>query len=148
MTIQGDDHFMKKLLSLILLIAMTQTVVACSYEMAGKTLDNVNDLEETEQSGQTDKIKMEVTNENDQEQEKSKAKRLNPVNEKDAVRLIREHLGLEEHTTLHVEIDHEEGNKYVVHVYEIVTHDDISHTATYGWYTVSKDSGKIEDMME
>lgn len=148
MTIRGDDHFMKKLLSLILLIAMTQTVVACSYEMSGKTLDNVNDQEETEQSGQTDKVEMETTNENDQGQEESKPKTLTPVNEKDAVRLIREHLGLEEHTTLQVEIDHEEGNKYVVHVYEIVTHDDISHTATYGWYYVSKDSGKIEDMME
>ncbi|MBO1512912.1 hypothetical protein [Metabacillus bambusae] len=139
---------MKKLLSLILLIAMIQTVVACSYGMAGKTLDNVNDQEETEQSGQKNKIEMETANENDQDQEESKAKKLPPVNEKDAVRLIREHLGLEEHTTLHVEVDHEEGNKYVVHVYEIVTHDDISHTATYGWYYVSKDSGKIEDMME
>jgi hypothetical protein len=146
--IRGDGHFMKKLLSLILLIAMTQTVVACSYEMGGQTLDNVNDQEETEQSGQTDKVELETTNENDQGQEESKAKTLTPVNEKDAVRLIREHLGLEEHTTLHVEIDHEEGNRYVVHVYEIVTHDDISHTATYGWYYVSKDSGKIEDMME
>ncbi|WP_157094464.1 hypothetical protein [Metabacillus litoralis] len=55
---------------------------------------------------------------------------------------------MEEHTTLHVEIDHEDGNRYVVHVYEVVAHDDISHTATYGWYTVTKDSGKIEDMME
>ena len=139
---------MKKLLSLILLIVLTQTVVACSYEMAGQPLDNVSDQEETEQSGQTDKIEMDLTNENDQDQKESKAKKLPPVNEKDAVRLIREHLGLEEHTTLHVEIDHEDGNRYVVHVYEIVTHDDISHTATYGWYTVSKDSGKIEDMME
>jgi hypothetical protein len=139
---------MKKLLSLILLIVLTQTVVACSNEMAGQTLDNVSDQEETEQFGQTDKIEMEMLNVNDQEQEESKAKKLTPVNEKDAVRLIREHLGLEEHATLHVEIDHEEGNKYVVHVYEIVTHDDISHTATYGWYTVSKDSGKIENMME
>jgi hypothetical protein len=139
---------MKKLLSLILLIVLIQTVVACSNEMAGQTFDNVSDQEETEQFRQTDKIKMEMINVNDQEQEESKAKKLTPVNEKDAVRLIREHLGLEEDATLHVEIDHEEGNKYVVHVYEIVTHNDISHTATYGWYTVSKDSGKIENMME
>src|SRR5688500_17205375 len=121
MTIRGDDHFMIKLLSLILLIVLIQTVVACSNEMAGQTFDNVSDQKETEQFGQTDKIKMEMINVNDQEHEGSKAKKLTPINEKDAVRLIREHLGLEE-ATLHVEIDHEEGNKYVVHVYEIVTH--------------------------
>ena len=148
MTIRGDDHFLKKLLSLILLIVLTQTVIACSNEMAGQTTDNVSNQEETEQFGQTDKIEMEMTNENDQEQEESKTKKPTLLTEKDAVRIIREHLGLEEHTKLHVEIDHEEGNKYVVHVYEIVTHNDISHTATYGWYYVSKDSGKIEDMME
>ncbi|OAS83988.1 hypothetical protein [Metabacillus litoralis] len=67
---------MKKLLSLILLIVLTQTVVACSYEMAGQPLDNVSDQEETEQSGQTDKIEMDLTNENDQDQKESKAKKL------------------------------------------------------------------------
>jgi hypothetical protein len=69
------------------------------------------------------------------------------ISAKDAEALVRDYLGLQENDRLHVEVDHEEGNKYVVHVYEVVSHEDISHTATYGWYYVYKDSAKIEEMM-
>ena len=33
------------------------------------------------------------------------------------------------------------GDSWNVHVYEIVSDGDLSHTATFGWYTVNKKTG-------
>lgn len=41
-----------------------------------------------------------------------------------------------------IEVDHEEGDQYVVHCYDIV----VDHTATSGWYYVSKYDGTITSM--
>ena len=44
-----------------------------------------------------------------------------------------------------IEVDHIEGNNYVVHAYEIIQDDEKTwHTATAGWYYVDMHTGKIE----
>lgn len=41
-----------------------------------------------------------------------------------------------------IEYDHEDGNSYVIHCYDIV----VDHTATSGWYYVNKTTGNISSM--
>ena len=46
-----------------------------------------------------------------------------------------------------IEVDHIEGNNYVVHAYEIIQDDEKTwHTATAGWYYVDMHTGKIESI--
>ena len=46
-----------------------------------------------------------------------------------------------------IEVDHIEGNNYVVHAYEIIQDDEKTwHTATAGWYYVDMNTGKIESI--
>ena len=46
-----------------------------------------------------------------------------------------------------IEVDHIEGNNYVVHVYEVIKDDEKTcHTATIGWYYVDMYTGKIESI--
>ena len=35
------------------------------------------------------------------------------------------------------------GDEWNVHVFEIVKNGDISHTATFGWYRVDKNTGEV-----
>lgn len=70
------------------------------------------------------------------------------VDRVEAVTLVRKYLGLQDNDQLHVDVDHEDEKKYVVQVYDVVMHDDISQTATYGWYYVDKQSGEIVDMFQ
>ena len=46
-----------------------------------------------------------------------------------------------------IEVDHIEGNNYVVHAYEIIQdYEKTWHTATTGWYYVDMHTGKIESI--
>lgn len=46
-----------------------------------------------------------------------------------------------------IEVDHREGNNYVVHAYEIIQDDEKTwHTATIGWYYVDMYTGEIESI--
>lgn len=70
------------------------------------------------------------------------------ITEKEAVKLVKNKYGYNS-SKLIVEVDNEEDNQYLVHVYEIVIDDEKTgegHTATYGWYYVDKSSGKISSM--
>ncbi|MWV44864.1 hypothetical protein GRF59_14680 [Paenibacillus sp. HJL G12] len=70
------------------------------------------------------------------------------ITESQAISLVKKKYGVSS-PKLHVEVDHLEGNSYVVHVYEVVIDDVKSgegHTATYGWYYVDKSSGAITSM--
>lgn len=43
------------------------------------------------------------------------------------------------------------ANEYLIHLYEFVVDDPetgVGHTVTYGWYSVSKKSGKITDQTQ
>ncbi|MGO0122328.1 hypothetical protein [Desulfothermobacter acidiphilus] len=42
-----------------------------------------------------------------------------------------------------VDFDHEEGDRYIVHVYEVVRHPEESHTATFRWFAVEKGTGSV-----
>lgn len=43
---------------------------------------------------------------------------------------------------IRLELSEEDEEHYVFRVYEIVKDDDMSHTATYGWYKVEKGTGR------
>lgn len=46
-----------------------------------------------------------------------------------------------------IECDHEDGNSYVIHCYDVITYKgEGSHTATSGWYYVDKTTGNISLM--
>ncbi|MBM7604200.1 hypothetical protein JOC75_002173 [Metabacillus crassostreae] len=73
---------------------------------------------------------------------------LESISKKDAIALVRDHLNLNGNNTMNVKVDHQDQDKYVVHVYEVVKQDNHSHTATLGWYYVYKSDGQIENMMQ
>ncbi|GGF76720.1 hypothetical protein GCM10010912_22300 [Paenibacillus albidus] len=69
------------------------------------------------------------------------------ITEVQAIQLVRNKYGIKASSDYFVEVDHSEGNNYVVHVYEVIMDDETTgHTATYGWYYVDKSTGKIESM--
>lgn len=73
----------------------------------------------------------------------------NKLTEDDAVSLIRAQQHLEDNRNVHVEVDHIEESRYVVHVYEIVIDDEstgMGHTATWGWYYVDMNTGAVTSM--
>lgn len=45
-----------------------------------------------------------------------------------------------------VDVTEEQADAYIVHVYESVEDEDPPHTATFGWYRVSKADGAISDV--
>ena len=47
-----------------------------------------------------------------------------------------------------IEVDSVEDRYYIVHVYDVITNDNESHTATTGWYKVNKYNGEIIDIMQ
>jgi len=49
-----------------------------------------------------------------------------------------------ERRSAHVDVDSEEPNMYIVHVYEMVDDEMGGHTATYGWYEVHKQTGEVK----
>jgi len=59
--------------------------------------------------------------------------------------LVEEAADLGEGSSAHIQLDSEEPDKYIVHVFEMVDDGDAGHTATYGWYEVDKDTGEIRD---
>ena len=47
-----------------------------------------------------------------------------------------------------VDIDSEDASTYIVHAYEIVRDgEDMSHTATFGWYEVVSKAGTVTRTM-
>lgn len=70
------------------------------------------------------------------------------ISKKNAEALVRDHLNLNGNSTMNVKVDHQDQDKYIVHVYEVVKEENHSHTATFGWYYVYKSDGRIENMMQ
>lgn len=71
------------------------------------------------------------------------------ISEAQAIQLVKDKYKLNGSSYLVTDVDHEEDQMYVVHVYENVVDDadtGLSHTATYGWYYVNKTTGEITSM--
>lgn len=68
------------------------------------------------------------------------------VTEEQAVDLVRKHIGTQDEN-VKVEFDHMDGERYVIHVYEVVEQENSSHTATKGWYYVDQNTGEVTNMM-
>jgi len=47
-----------------------------------------------------------------------------------------------------LQYDHDDGDKYIFHYYEMVNDGDGGHTATLGWYAVDSKTGEVTDLME
>ncbi|WP_440110085.1 hypothetical protein [Paenibacillus sp. QZ-Y1] len=67
------------------------------------------------------------------------------ISEQEAISLVIKEYGSIISPKTIVDIDHVEGEDYIVHVYDVVreTESEGGHTATLGWYNVSKFNGKI-----
>jgi hypothetical protein len=64
------------------------------------------------------------------------------ITQDQAIELVRNVVTSKTNTKFVYTIDHTEGSKYVVHVYE----DMIDHMATYNWYYVDMNTGEITAM--
>ena len=71
------------------------------------------------------------------------------IGEKKAIKLVKEYLEKNNsYVASHIEVDSVDNKYYVIHVYDVITNDDESHTATTGWYQVNKYTGEIIDIMQ
>lgn len=71
------------------------------------------------------------------------------VSKAQAIQLVKDKYKLNGSSYLVTDVDHEEDDMYVIHVYENVVDDAATgegHTATYGWYYVNKKTGAITSM--
>ena len=71
------------------------------------------------------------------------------VSRAQAIQLVKDKYKLNGSSYLLTDVDHEEDDMYVVHVYEDVVDDKATgegHTSTYGWYYVNKNTGEITSM--
>ncbi|TKJ93938.1 hypothetical protein PaeCFBP13512_00075 [Paenibacillus sp. CFBP13512] len=71
------------------------------------------------------------------------------VSRAQAIQLVKDKYKLNGSSYLLTDVDHEEDDMYVVHVYEDVVDDEATgegHTSTYGWYYVNKNTGEITSM--
>lgn len=69
------------------------------------------------------------------------------ISESKAISLVKDMFSNSGYVPSVIEVDHREGNKYVVHAYEIIQDDEETwHTATAGWYYVDMYTGKIESI--
>ncbi len=127
------------------------------YEEADKLIEEINLKElSDEQRGRTTELKTRVDTElmaietvkkaeevrRAEEAKKSVevAKTITPVK---AEQMVKEYLTKRgEYIPSIIQVDHEDGESYVVHCYDIV----VDHTATSGWYYVNKKTGKITSM--
>ncbi|MDO6657834.1 hypothetical protein [Anaerobacillus sp. 1_MG-2023] len=82
------------------------------------------------------------------ESEKDRKEReSNKMSPEEAIEAVIEHENIADHPELIVEHDHDEGERYVIHVYELVDEGtEAAHTATWGWYYVDPYSGTIESI--
>lgn len=69
-----------------------------------------------------------------------------PMSESKAESIVKQHLNITD-GDFHVVTDHQDENgNYVIQVFEIIEQGDSSHTSTYGWFIVNKDTGNVEQM--
>ncbi|WP_152656731.1 hypothetical protein [Oceanobacillus sp. CFH 90083] len=81
------------------------------------------------------------------ENEGENSEEASSIDESTAENLVKAHLNIIDDNSLQAVASHqdEDGN-FVVQVFELVDQeDDIAHTATYGWYTVDKDTGEVKE---
>ncbi|MEK4300588.1 hypothetical protein MKY30_14520 [Oceanobacillus sp. FSL W8-0428] len=68
------------------------------------------------------------------------------ISESEAESIVKEYLSIVD-DELNVVTDHQDENgNYVVQVYSVVGEGDSSHTSTYGWFIVNKETGAVEQM--
>ena len=71
----------------------------------------------------------------------------NKMSAEEAVQAVINQENFDDYPQLIVEHDHDEDDRYVIHVYEIVREGtEDAHTATWGWYYVDPYSGDITSM--
>ncbi len=65
------------------------------------------------------------------------------ITKANAEKIIRQGIGV--HDEVNVKVDHEDGDFYIIQVFEVVGEGEGSHTATWGWYKVNKKTGAWEE---
>lgn len=86
----------------------------------------------------------------------TKAKRVKAVTEQEAVKNVASRSEViawkksvdaaakKRGVSAHIEVDRKENNEIIVHVYEVVPDGaDSSHSATFNWYHVNQQTGKV-----
>lgn len=69
------------------------------------------------------------------------------ISESKAILLVKDMFKTYGYVPKVIEVDHREGDNYVVHVYEIIQDDEKTcHTATIGWYYVDMYTGEIKSI--
>lgn len=73
----------------------------------------------------------------------------NILTHSEAEQIVRSYLKITD-KNVYTKYDHDEGDNYIIHVYEVVIDDPKTkegHTATWGWYGVNKYTKKVYDSM-
>src|SRR5690625_1858189 len=79
----------------------------------------------------------------EQKNDKQKNEKNKQITSDEAEEIIRNALNMPDNII--VNYDHDEGNFYVIQVFEVIETNGGSHTATLGWYKVNKSTGEWTD---
>ena len=70
------------------------------------------------------------------------------LSEKEASDLVKKYLeDKNSYIPNFIEVDNVDGDKYIVHAYDVITNKEESHIATSGWFEVNMYTGEIVDIM-
>lgn len=95
------------------------------------------------------------TGDSEKDEDKDNDKEPNILTQEEAKKAVYEYLYGEgagdsepDDSNFKLQLDHEDGDIYVFHYYEMVNDGGGGHTATLGWYAVDSKTGEVTDLME
>src|SRR5699024_8493700 len=130
-TLRGEDWIVDAFNS--------EEIIEEDKQDSGQETDNSNQETESDQSSnenEEETTENQDPNKDNQPEEEgpediAEEEETNEIDDKRAEELVRNHLNIGENSDIHVVMDHlDENGNFVVHVYEVVSDGDVSHTAT------------------
>lgn len=166
----GDYEDAKELFEVIIVTETDHPVIVAIIDQAKERLAEIEELieKQNEQADKEDEPEVDdndgnddATNDDDDEasgnendandddvsggDDSNNGSSTSGLSEDEATSILRNELQIPAEVI--VNVDHVDGDYYVIQVYEVVGSGEGSHTATWGWYKMHKVTGDWEDMM-
>lgn len=115
-------------------------------ENDNNNIDNVNVKEDEtkEQGNQDDKSEKKQNNDEQAITDEIEEKKDSLLTSDEAINKIKEYLNINYDDEVNIVVDREEDGKFIIQVFDVIAGDDgVGHTATRGWYSVDRTTGKV-----
>lgn len=147
-SINNEKNFIKDEIAVIEALISNKDYSDAKLKLEGLS-KNIGENENLKEESDVINNLINTCNEKIREREEAKkAEQLNKISENEAVLLVTNMLIRDnQYVASRIEVDHIDGNNYVVHVYDVIQNEgEAAHTATSGWYYVDMNTGSIKSM--